>query len=191
MLTRITAALIFTSLVACQPAERPPAVEHPASKPASEPKSSTTVAVATPAPAEEGSADLFTANDADGLALEESDGSSSLRSKIPLTKMLPDMVLVELTARVAGQTFPHCTFLAKVLKEAASKDKHLRLLGRGKTYRFVPLLSMIDGQPNLSDPATRINLGACYYAPGTKLVIRVGGVDRAAKHFTATAIQLK
>jgi len=189
MLKKLFATLIIFPLAACPPASRPPAVDTPTSKPA---PASAPAAASSDTPAQgDDQPDLFAAGAADELALDDSDGSSSLRSRLRLAKMEPDMVLVELTARVAGQTFPSCAFLARVLKEAASKKKHLRLLGRGKTYRFAPALVLKGGQPDLADAATRRNLGACYHAPGTKLVIKVGGVDRAAKQFSAAAIHMK
>ena len=189
--SRLTAALLLTTVAACQPTTRPPAVVSAASKPATGSGATAAATSSTEAPADGDTEDLF-AGAADALAVDDSDGSSSLRSKHHFEKMEPDMVVVELVARVAGKTFPSCHFLAKILREATGKQKHLRLLGRGKTYRFAPVLWLgTDGQPDLSDLTTRENLGACYYAPGTKLVIRVSSVDPATRCFVAAAIKTK
>lgn len=191
MTTRLTAALLVLTLAAC-PAPRPAAVKSAASQPSTAPAAAAQDSDA-PDPedgAEEDDQDLFAAG-ADALAVDDSDGSLSLRSRLKLEKMTTDMVVVELSSRV-DEAFPRCAFLGKVLREATSKKKALRLLGRGRTYRFVPALRRAaGGELDLAHEATRLNLGACYHAPGTKLVIRVGGVDRAAKTFSAALIKLK
>lgn len=127
---------------------------------------------------------------ADALAVADSDGSSSLRAKLKLKKMEPDMLLVQVTA-VDDAKFPKCTFMGKVLKAATAKDKHFKLIARGKTYRFAPVLKMKGKNPNLKDKMTQNNLGACYYPPKSKLVVKVPGVDLKAKTFTAAEIYLK
>jgi len=55
------------------------------------------------------------AKGADALAVAESDGSSSLRAKMKLTKMEPDMVMAQVVG-VDDSKFPDCVVLAKVLK---------------------------------------------------------------------------
>ncbi|MCC6746154.1 MAG: hypothetical protein IT371_00760 [Deltaproteobacteria bacterium] len=126
----------------------------------------------------------------DALAVKASDGSSSLRAKMKLTKMEDDMLLLSVTA-IDDAKFPACTFDATVLKEAASKEKHFKLIGRGKAYRFAPVLKLKKKQLDLKDALTQNNLGACYYPPGTKLVVKVSGVDLKTKVFNAAAIYLK
>ena len=184
-------ALLVAALAACQPVTRPPAVQHPASAFASSPTPGVAVAAHTPTAPGQGTDDPFTAADAEMLALDESDGSSSLRSKFRLKKMEPDMVLVELISRLAGVPFPRCPFRAKVLKEPTGKERFLQKMRRGETYTFVPVLlsAGTDNTPDLSDPVTRQNLGACYHAPGTKLVLRIGG--GGGKTFTTTGIMTK
>ncbi len=191
MKSSLTAAVLVAALAGC-PAPRPATVVSPASQPASLPADEDASAAmdSDDADTDADDQDLFAAGAAEALAVDDSDGSVSLRSRLKLEKMTPDMVVVQLVARV-GEAFPRCAFLGKVLREATSKVKHLRLLGRGRTYRFVPALRRAGGQLDLAHEATRLNLGACYHAPGTKLVIRVGGVDRAAKTFSAALIKLK
>lgn len=127
---------------------------------------------------------------ADALAVNDSDGSSSLRAKLKLKRMEDDMVMVQVTA-VDDAKFPKCTFMGKVLKAAKSKDKHFKLIARGKTYRFAPVLKMKGKKLALKDKMTQNNLGACYYPPKTKLVVKVAGVDMKAKTFTAAQIYVK
>jgi hypothetical protein len=78
-----------------------------------------------------------------------------------------------------------------VLKAAKSTDKHFKLIARGKTYRFAPVLKMKGRKLALKDKMTQNNLGACYYPPKTKLVVKVTGVDLKAKTFTAAQIYVK
>jgi hypothetical protein len=130
------------------------------------------------------------AGGADALAVAESDGSSSLRAKIKLKKMLPDMVMVQVKG-IDDAKFPDCVLSGRVLKEAKKKDKHFKLIGRGKTYKFMPVLKKRGKRVVLKDKMTQNNLGACYYPPKTKLVIRVAGVDMKAKVFKASEIYVK
>jgi hypothetical protein len=127
---------------------------------------------------------------ADALAVKDSDGSSSLRAKLKLAKLDPDMVQVQVTG-LDDSKFPACTFMGKVLGVAAEKDKHFKLMARSKVYKFAPVLKMKGKQVNLKDEMTQNNLGACYYPPGTKLVVKVTGVDMKTKAFTAAAIYVK
>ena len=130
------------------------------------------------------------AQGADALAVADSDGSSSLRAKIKLKKMLPDMVMVEVKG-VDDSKFPNCVLSARVIKGAKSKAKHFKLIARGKTYRFAPVLKKRGKRVVLKDKMTQNNLGACYYPPRTKLVIKVAGVDLKKKVFKAQEIYLK
>ncbi len=130
------------------------------------------------------------AGGADALAVKDSDGSASLRAKMKLKRLGPDMIQVKVKA-FDDSKFPHCTFTAMVLSEAKAKDKHFKLLGRGKTYRFKPVLKMRGRTVNFKDKMTQNNLGACYYPPKTKLVVKVSGVDMKEKVFTASEIYLK
>jgi hypothetical protein len=130
------------------------------------------------------------AQGADALAVAESDGSSSLRAKLKLAKMEPDMVMLQVKG-IDDAKFPACTFTGKVLKAAARKDKYFKAIVRGKTYRFAPVLKMRRGQINLKDKMTQNNLGACYYPPKTRLVVKVAGVDLKSKVLNAAAIYLK
>ena len=127
---------------------------------------------------------------ADALAVSESDGSSSLRAKIKLKKMLPDMVMLQVKG-VDDSKFPKCVLAGRVLKTATSKAKHFKLMGRGKTYKFAPVLKMRGKKVNLKDKMTQNNLGACYYPAKTRLIIRVAGVDLKAKVFKASEIYVK
>lgn len=127
---------------------------------------------------------------ADALAIGPSDGSSSLRAKKKLRKIAADMVLLKVTA-VDDRKFPHCVLQAKVLKGASSKAKHFRLLARGKIYRFAPQLKRRRRGIDLKDPITQNNLGGCYYPKGTRLVVKVSGVDLKQKTFKAAEIYLK
>lgn len=130
------------------------------------------------------------AQGADALAVKEGDGSSSLRAKMKLAKLEPDMLQVEVTA-LDDSKFPNCTFTGKVIQAAANKDKHFKLMERGKVYRFAPVLKMKAGTVDLKDQASQNNLGACYYPPKTKLVVKVSGVDLKEKVFNAETIYLK
>jgi hypothetical protein len=127
---------------------------------------------------------------ADALAVKASDGSSSLRAKKKLTKMDPDMVQVTV-AELDDSKFPNCTFTGQITVEAEKKDEHFKLVARGKTYRFSPVLKLKGKMPDLKDEMTQNNLGACYYPKGTKLVVKVSGADMKAKAFTAAAIYTK
>lgn len=130
------------------------------------------------------------AQGADALAVADSDGSSSLRAKIKLKKMEPDMVMVQVKG-IDDSKFPCCVFSARVLKGAKSKAKHFKLMARGKTYKFKPVLKKRGKRVVLKDPMTQNNLGACYYPPKSKLVVKVSGVDLKLKVFTAKEIYLK
>jgi hypothetical protein len=130
------------------------------------------------------------AGGADALAVADADGSSSLRAKIKLKKMLPDMVMVQVKG-VDDSKFPDCVLSGRVLKAAKKKDKHFKLIGRGKTYKFVPVLKKRGKRVVLKHKMTQNNLGACYYPPRTKLVIKVAGVDMKKKVFKAAEIYLK
>ncbi len=126
---------------------------------------------------------------ADALAVKGSDGSSSLRAKKKMVKMTPDMIKVKIKA-MDDSKFPKCTFTAQVLVAAKAKDKHFKLIGRGKTYTFAPVLKMRGKTVNLKHEMTQNNLGACYYPKKTKLIVKVGGVDLKKKVFSATEIYL-
>lgn len=127
---------------------------------------------------------------ADALAVSDSDGSSSLRAKKKLTKMAPDMVLAQVTA-VDDRHFPHCLVYARVLKTAQSKEKHFKLMARGKVYRFSPVLKLRHLRIDLNHPMTQNNLGACYYPKRTTLVLKVSGVDFKKKAFKAAEVYVK
>ena len=133
--------------------------------------------------------DPFAAGD-DALAVKDSDGASSVRAKLKLKKMLPDMVLVKVKG-VNDAKYPNCILSAQVLRAATSKAKHFKLIGRGKVYRFKPVLKKKGRSINLKHKMTQNNLGACYYPARTKLAIRVSGVDLKAKAFKAAEIYLK
>ena len=130
------------------------------------------------------------AGGADALAVNESDGSASLRAKLKLKKMLPDMVMVQVKG-IDDAAFPNCVLTGRVLKAPRSKAKHLKLIGRGKTYKFAPVLKLRGPSVDLKDKMTQNNLGACYYPKKTRLIIRVSGVDMKAKVFQASEIYLK
>jgi hypothetical protein len=127
---------------------------------------------------------------ADALAVKDSDGSSSLRAKLKLTKMEPNMVQVKVVA-VDDSKFPECTFTGTVIVTAESKDKHFKLMALNKKYQFAPVLKMKKKQLDLKDKMTQNNLGACYYPAGTKLVVKVPDVDLKTKMFKASEIYLK
>ena len=126
----------------------------------------------------------------DALAVKDSDGSSSLRAKLKMTKLEPDMVQVKVKG-IDDSKFPTCTFTGQVVTPAEAKDKQFKLIARGKVYRFAPVLKMKKKVVDLKDQMTQNNLGACYYPPGTTLVVKVTGVDRKAGAFTAAAVYLK
>jgi hypothetical protein len=130
------------------------------------------------------------AGGADALAVADSDGSSSLRAKMKLKKMTPDMVMIQVKA-VDDSKFPNCTFTAQVLVAAKSTDKHFKLMARGKTYTFAPVYKMKRKKLVLKHKMNQNNLGACYYPPKSKVVIKVSGVDMKAKVFKAAEIYLK
>lgn len=150
--------------------------------------------------------DPFAAGE-DALAVNASDGSSSLRAKLELKKMEDDMILVAVEG-VEDKTFPECVVRAKVIKVAAKKDTFFKLIGLNKTYRFVPVLKYKEApkvkvkkgkavaapetkELDLTDDVTQNNLGACYYPPKSKLVLRITDVDLTAKVFKAGAVYLK
>lgn len=127
----------------------------------------------------------------DALAVKEGDGSASLRAKLKLTKMEPDMLVLQVQA-VDDSTYPDCVLTAKVLVAAEAQDKSFRLIAAGKIYRFVPLLKRGKGRVvDLKDPATQSNLGACYYPKGTRLAAKITGTDFKAKSFQIAALYLK
>ncbi len=126
----------------------------------------------------------------DALAVKDSDGSSSLRAKLKMTKLEPDMIQVKVKG-IDDSKFPSCTFTGTVLTQAEEKEKQFKLIARGKTYKFAPVLKLKKKVVDLKDQMTQNNLGACYYPPGTTLVVKVTGVDRKAGTFTAAAIYLK
>jgi len=126
----------------------------------------------------------------DALAVKAGGGSSSLRAKLKLKKLAADMVVVKVLA-LDDSRFPHCVVTAKVLKAAKSQVKYLKLLGRGKVYRFEPVLKARHGRVNLKDQMTQNNLGACYYPKRTALAIKVSGVDMKKRVFMASEIYPK
>ena len=130
--------------------------------------------------------DPFAAGE-DALAVNASDGSASLRAKLKLTKMQPDMVQVRVTG-LDDRKFPHCVTTAKVLRSPSATDKFLKLLGRGKTYRFKAKLKLRRGWPVLRDKMTQNNLGLCYYGRKTKLVLKISGVNLKTKTFEVGAV---
>lgn len=126
----------------------------------------------------------------DALAVAEEDGSSSLRAKKKMTKMEADMVVIKVKS-VEDAQFPRCTILGEVIKPASSTDKQFKLMGKSKTYRFLPELKMKGAQVELKDEMTQNNLGACYYPRNTKLVVKVSGVDVKAKVFNVSELYLQ
>ena len=143
------------------------------------------LAVAVDAAAE----DPFAAGE-DALAVKDSDGSASVRARLKLAKVGPDVVLVRVNA-VDDSQWPDCVFTGLVLRPATSKARHFKLLGRGKVYRFKPVLQRKRKALDLSDRMTRNNLGACYYPPRTSLEVKVSGVDLKNKAFIAQEVYLK
>ncbi|MCB9555139.1 MAG: hypothetical protein H6707_03470 [Deltaproteobacteria bacterium] len=133
--------------------------------------------------------DPFAAGE-DALAVKEDDGSASVRARLKVAKMEDDMVLIRV-ASVDDKKFPNCLLKGTVLKTATSKAKHFKLMGRGKTYTFLPVYKKRGRSIDLNDKVTQANLGACFYPAKTKLVIKVGGVDLKAKAFKATTIYLQ
>jgi len=127
---------------------------------------------------------------ADALAVKDSDGSSSLRAKMKMTKMTDDMVMLQVLA-VDDAKFPDCVISGKVLKEAKAKDKHFKLIARNKSYKFAPVYKLKKKKLDLTDKMNQNNLGACFYPPKSKLVVKVSGVDFKAKIFNAAEIYLK
>ena len=114
------------------------------------------------------------AGGADALAVDDSDGSTSLRAKKKFKKMTKDMAIVKVVA-LDDSSFPECVFLAKVLKAPKSQKGHLKTIVKGKKYRFSPVLKyMGKGKKkrlDLSHKMTQNNLGGCYYGKKTKLII--------------------
>ena len=121
------------------------------------------------------------------MAVDEADGSASVRAKLKLASLDPQQLVLRLVAADHAK-FPVCGFTARVLRPARDRRAHLKLLGQGKTYRFAPQLKLVQGAPDLTDAATRSLLGACYHPPGTTLVVRVTGVDLKRRVFQAAAI---
>jgi hypothetical protein len=134
-------------------------------------------------------ADPFAAGD-DALAVKESDGSASVRARLKLTKVGPDVALVRIKA-IDDSKWPDCTFTGLVLRPATATDKHFKLLGRGKVYRFKAELKKKGRAPNFADEMTRNNLGTCYYPDGTNVEVKISGVDLKAKEFHASEVYLK
>ncbi|MCA9670488.1 MAG: hypothetical protein KC503_33055 [Myxococcales bacterium] len=133
--------------------------------------------------------DPFAAGD-DALAVKDGDGSSSVRAKLALKKMKPDMIMV----RVRGlndKRYPNCVVTAQILKAAQKKTKHFKLLGRGKQYRFMAVLKKRGRSVNLNHKMTQNNLGLCYYPKNSKLILRIQGVDLKKKVFKASEVYLK
>lgn len=126
----------------------------------------------------------------DALAVNASDGSGSLRAKIKVKRISGDMVMVQVKG-VDDSDFPHCVVQARVLKPAKAKAAYFKLLGRGKTYRFAPVLKMKGGKVALKDKMTQNNLGACYYPKRSKLILKISGVDLKKKVFNASEVYLK
>lgn len=127
---------------------------------------------------------------ADALAVADSDGSSSLRAKMKMKRMEKDMIMVQVTG-LDDSKFPNCIISGKVLKAAKSKEKHFKLIGRGKTYKFAPVYKMKRRKLDLKNKMNQNNLGACYYPARSKLVIKVSGVNLKKKTFNAAEIYLK
>lgn len=134
-------------------------------------------------------ADPFAAGD-DALAVKESDGSASVRARLKLAKIGPDVVLVRIKS-TDDSKWPDCTFTGLVLRPATSKEKHFKLLGRGKLYRFKAEIKKKRRNPDFADKMTRNNLGTCYYPDGTKVEVKVTGAELKAKQFLASEVYLK
>ena len=134
------------------------------------------------------------AGGADALAVDDSDGSTSLRAKKKFKKMTKDMAIVKVIA-LDDSRFPECIFLAKVLKAPKSKKGHLKIIVKGKKYKFSPVLKY-KGQGkkkrlDLSHEMTQNNLGGCYYGKKTKLIVKIPGVSMKKKVVRAGEIYLK
>lgn len=127
---------------------------------------------------------------ADALAVADSDGSSSLRAKMKMKRMTKDMVMIQVKG-LDDSKFPNCIISGKVLKAAKSKDKHFKLIARGKTYKFAPVYKLKRRKLDLKHKMNQNNLGACFYPAKSKLVIKVSGVDLKKKTFNAAEIYLK
>jgi hypothetical protein len=130
------------------------------------------------------------AGGADALAVANTDGSASLRAKIKLKKLEPDMIQVQVVD-IDDNKFPQCTFTAKVMKAAESTDKYFKMIGVNKTYQFAPVFKMKKNQLDLTDKMTQNNLGACYYPKRTVLILRISDVDLKAKTFQVSELYLK
>ena len=65
--------------------------------------------------------DPFAAGE-DALAVSDDDGSSSLRAKLKLSKMEPDMIMVRVQG-VNDKAYPNCVLTVKVLKEAEKRRR--------------------------------------------------------------------
>ena len=127
---------------------------------------------------------------ADALAVKDSDGSSSVRAKLKLKKMTADMVMIQVKG-VNDKAFPNCVVHGKVLKAAKAKKKWFKGMKRGKTYRFVPVLKKKGRSVNLAHKMTQNNLGLCYYPKKSRLVLKIGGIDKKARAFKAAEVYLK
>ena len=130
------------------------------------------------------------AGGADALAVDDSDGSTSLRAKKKFKKMTKDMAIIKVTA-LDDSKFPNCFFYGKVLKAPKSKNGHLKTIVRGKTYKFSAVLKMKGKYPDLSHKVTQNNLGGCYYGKKTKLVVKIAGVSMKKKLVRAGELYLK
>jgi hypothetical protein len=100
------------------------------------------------------------------------------------------MIQVQVLA-VDDSKYPDCVITGKVLTSPKMKQKHFKLLGRGKTYKFVPQYKMKKGKLDLKDQMNQNNLGACYYPVKSRLVLRISGVDLKAKFFKASEVYLR
>lgn len=127
---------------------------------------------------------------ADALAVKDSDGSESVRAKLKLKKMTPDMVMIQVKG-IDDAKFPHCVLMGKVLKAATAKKPYLKGMKRGKTYKFVPVLKMKRRRVNLKDKMTQNNLGLCYYPKNARLIVKIGGIDKKARAFKGAEVYLK
>ena len=130
------------------------------------------------------------AGGADALAVDDSDGSTSLRAKKKFSKMTKDMAIVKVTA-LDDSKFPNCFFYGKVLKAPKSQKGHLKTIVKGKKYKFSAVLKMKGKWPDLSHKMTQNNLGGCYYGKKTKLVVKIAGVSMKKKLVRAGEIYLK
>ena len=126
----------------------------------------------------------------DALAVTETDGSTSLRAKKKLKKIAPDMFMVRVKG-IDDKRYPDCVMTAQVMKAPRTKSGVGKLVGRGKVYRFRPILKKKNGVVDLSDDLTQNNLGACYYQKGTTLILKVGTVNRQDKTFEVAELYPK